>query len=40
MIRHMEIHKGVKGPERYNEFREFLEKIAASDNAKCVLVKG
>lgn len=39
LIRHMEIYKGVKSPERYNEFREFLEKIAASDNAKCVLVK-
>lgn len=39
LIRHMEIYKGVKGPEKYNEFREFLEKIAASDNSKCVLVK-
>ncbi|HET6557044.1 MAG TPA: DUF3857 domain-containing protein [Prolixibacteraceae bacterium] len=39
LIRHMEIYKGVKGPEKYNEFREFMEKMAASDNSKCVLVK-
>jgi hypothetical protein len=40
LIRHLEIYKTVAGPERYNEFREFLEKVAASDNAKCVLIKG
>lgn len=39
MIRHLEIHKGVSNPEKYNDFREFLEKVAASDNAKCVLIK-
>lgn len=39
LIRQMELYKGKKSPERYNEFREFMEKMAAADNAKCVLVK-
>jgi hypothetical protein len=39
MIRHLEIYKGVSLPEKYNEFREFLEKVAISDNSKCLLVK-
>jgi hypothetical protein len=39
MIRHLEIYKGVNKPEKYNAFREFLEKISVSDNAKCVLIK-
>lgn len=39
MIRQMLLYKGVKAPERYNEFREFIEKMATADNAKCVLVK-
>jgi hypothetical protein len=39
LIRHLEIYKKVAGPEKYNEFREFLEKVAVSDNAKCVLIK-
>jgi hypothetical protein len=39
MIRNLEIYKGVEAPERYNEFREFLEKVAICDNSKCVLVK-
>ncbi|HLN73285.1 MAG TPA: DUF3857 domain-containing transglutaminase family protein [Prolixibacteraceae bacterium] len=39
LIRQMELYKGTKSPERYNEFREFMEKMAAADNAKCVLVK-
>lgn len=39
MIRHLEIYKGVSEPEKYNKFREFLEKVATSDNAKCVLIK-
>lgn len=40
LVRHLEIYKTVESPERYNEFREFLEKVAASDNAKCMLIKG
>jgi len=40
LVRRLEIYKIVAGPERYNEFREFLEKVAESDNAKCVLIKG
>lgn len=40
LIRHLEIYKTVESPERYNEFREFLEKVAESDNAKCMLIKG
>jgi len=39
MIRHLEIYKGEYAPERYNEFREFLEKISICDNSKCILIK-
>lgn len=39
LIRHLEIYKIVKEPEQYNEFRDFLEKVSAADNAKCVLMK-
>jgi SHS2 domain-containing protein len=31
------IYKGIHPPEAYNEFRDFLEKVAESDEAKCVL---
>jgi len=40
LIRHLEIYKTIESPERYNDFREFLEKVAESDNANCVLIKG
>jgi hypothetical protein len=39
MIRYVEIYKCNKGPERFNEFREFLEKINTLNNSKFVLVK-
>lgn len=35
--RTLHIYKGIHPPEAYNEFRDFLEKVAKADEAKCVL---
>jgi hypothetical protein len=39
LVRQLQIYKTNAMPARYNEFRDFLEKVAALDNAKCVLIK-
>lgn len=38
-FREFEIKSGRHKPDSFNQFRDFLEKVAAADNAKCFLVK-